>query len=132
MLNDSLDVSLHKRQGRSAVSNGTRLLDGVDGRSPAARRFRDLVEAYCRDLGTAFAELSEGQRTMVRQAAGVSLQCEQMQSAIVRGDKVDDAQLVRMSNLLARLLKALGVGPAAATEDEPDLSDYLAKRREVA
>jgi hypothetical protein len=113
---------------RSAISNGTRLLDGVDGRKPAARRFKDLIAAYSADLGTSFGQMTEGQRTIVRQAAGVSLQCEQMQAAIVRGERVDDTQLVRVSNLLARLLKALGLGPVTPSEDEPDLSDYLKDR----
>src|SRR5258705_8679403 len=31
---------------RSRVTNGTRLLQGIDGRSASARRFRDLVRAY--------------------------------------------------------------------------------------
>ena len=31
---------------RSAVTNGSKLLVGIDMRSPTARRYRDLVQAY--------------------------------------------------------------------------------------
>ena len=45
-------VASRQRAHRSAVSNGTKLfcVDGLDGRSQPARRFRDLVETS-QDLG---------------------------------------------------------------------------------
>jgi hypothetical protein len=61
----------------------------------------------------------------------VAVQCEEMQAAIVRGDKIDVEQLVRLSNLLARYLNRLGLGPSPAN-DEPDLSAYLAGRGKAA
>jgi hypothetical protein len=56
-------VASRQRAHRSAVSNGTRLfcVDGLDGRSQTARRFRDLVEAIGNDLG-GVNHLSEGAR----------------------------------------------------------------------
>lgn len=132
MQHETTSLSQSKRFGRSAMTNGTRLLSGVDGRTKAARRFRDLVEAYCSELGTDLARLTESQRTAVRQAAGVAVQCEQMQSAIVNGDAVDPEQLVRLSNLLVRLLKNVGLGPNAGRDDEPDLSEYLAGKGKAA
>ena len=36
-------LALHGAGVRSAVSNRSRLLQGVDGRSAAARRFRDIL-----------------------------------------------------------------------------------------
>src|ERR1700730_10136153 len=46
-------VASRQRAHRSAVSNGTRLfcVDGLDGRSQTARRFRDHVETIGDDLG---------------------------------------------------------------------------------
>ena len=38
-------------KSRSRVTNGSKMLPGVDGRSAAARRFRDLVGDFGRDLG---------------------------------------------------------------------------------
>src|SRR6202047_338332 len=56
-------VASRQRAHRPAVSNGTRLfcVDGLDGRSQTARRFRDLVETIGNDLG-GVDHLSEGQK----------------------------------------------------------------------
>ena len=132
MSTTSSTIGKAKSKGRSAISNGTRLIEGVDGRSPAARRFRDLVEAYCQALGQPFDRLGEATRNTVRQAVSAQLHSEQMQSAIVRGEPVDSDQMVRVSNLSVRLLRSLGLGPAAPAEEEPDLAGYLASRGEAA
>ncbi|MHC2367439.1 putative SAM-dependent methyltransferase [Bradyrhizobium diazoefficiens] len=58
---------------RSRVTNGTQLLIGVDGRSPAARRFRDLIRAYEQD----YHITSEADRNLARQAATLALKSEQ-------------------------------------------------------
>ncbi|MBC6714698.1 hypothetical protein H9Q09_00670 [Aurantimonas sp. DM33-3] len=112
---------------RAAVSNGTRLLSGVDGRSASARRFRDLVRSLSDELGGE-ASLTEPQRAMVRHAAGVMIQAERMQSAIVRGETIDAEQLVRLSNTLARMMKDIGVKAQAAKPKAPDLASYLGGR----
>ncbi len=103
------DRSLHSERTsttRSAVSNGTRLLAGVDGRSATARRFRDLHADLLRDLGGAPA-LTTMQRGLVRQAAALQLQAEQLQAAVVRGDTVDSKDLIRVSGEASRILTGL-------------------------
>ena len=56
-------------KGKSAISNGTRLfIDGLDGRSALARRYRDLVAEFVSDLGGADV-ISAAQRAIVRRAA---------------------------------------------------------------
>ncbi|MEF2551324.1 hypothetical protein VQ042_08090 [Aurantimonas sp. A2-1-M11] len=74
------------------------------------------------------ASLTEPQRAMVRHAAGVMIQAERMQSAIVRGEPVDAEQLVRLSNTLARMMKDIGVKAQAAKPKAPDLASYLGGR----
>src|SRR5215467_4363246 len=59
------------RHGRSRVTNGSQLLPLTDGRSVTARRFRDLYEGICSDLGGADI-LSEGQKQLARRAARAS------------------------------------------------------------
>ena len=54
-------------------------------RSSSARRFRDLVRSYEAELG---GELSEAERSLVRQAVALQLQAERLQEAIVRGEAV--------------------------------------------
>jgi hypothetical protein len=51
---------------RSAVSNRSRLLDGVDGRTASARRYRDLCRAFEEELGGSLTEVELG---LVKQAA---------------------------------------------------------------
>jgi hypothetical protein len=71
------DIASRQRAHRSAVSNGTRLfcVDGLDGRSQTARRFRDLVETIGSDLG-GHERLSEGQKQLARRAATLSIMAE--------------------------------------------------------
>jgi hypothetical protein len=89
------------------VTNGKRLLEGVDGRSAEARRYRDLCLSYADDLGGASA-LTEAQKTLVRQAAALSVQSEAMAAAMIRGEPVSDEQMTRVANSLSRTLHRLG------------------------
>lgn len=105
---------------RSTVSNGSRLLQNVDGRSSSARRFRDLVRAYEVEVGGTLSELERG---LVRQAAILSLKTEQMQECIVRGEEVDSDTLIRLSGEARRILTSLrkrhnGRDPSSATAIE--------------
>ena len=113
---------------RSAVTNGTRLLDGVDGRSARARRFRDLVLSYSAEIEGADA-LTEVERMMVRQAATVTIQCEALQARIVNGEVVDHDELIRLSNTANRIMAGLR---RRSPPPAPQLSDYLSQRDEVA
>jgi len=99
-----------------------------DRRTSAAKRFNALVQEFSDELGGA-KRISEARLAMVRQLAGVILQAESMQAAIVRGEKVDAEQLVRVANLQARLTRTLGIGEQKAAPEAPaDLRSYLAGR----
>lgn len=104
MSNASARVIASLSKGRSKISNGTRLLANVDGRSAYARRFRDLVVAFEAEVGGTLTELERG---LVRQAAAVSLKAELMQEALVRGEPVDDDALIRLSGEARRILTSL-------------------------
>jgi hypothetical protein len=110
---------------RSKISNGSRMLLDVDGRSADARRYRDLCMSFADDLGGA-AELSEAQRALVRQAATMVVQSERLQAAVVRGADINLEQLTRIANSTTRILAKLGIrrGHVDAT---PSLGDYLAQ-----
>lgn len=110
---------------KSRVTNGTKLLSGVDGRSSGARRFRDLADAFAADLDTGTG-LTEAEMTVVRQAAGVALRAEQVQAAIVNGADVDLNELTRLSNVVSRLMGALKAKRQKPTG--PSLAEYLASK----
>ena len=89
---------------RSAMSNGSKLITGADGRSREARRYRDLWADLTRDLG---GNLSTADMALVRQAAALTLQAELLQAAIVRGEPVDAGELIRLSGEVRRVLRSL-------------------------
>jgi hypothetical protein len=105
------------------MSNGTRLLAGIDGRSSEARRYRDLAMAFADDLGGA-DKLGEADKALVRQCAATVTASERLQARIINGDAVDLEQATRLSNATSRLLKQLAVRTKAratqqAAEDSP-------------
>lgn len=116
-------------RNRSAISNGSWLLEGVDNRSALGRRYRDLCMSFADDLGGAEA-LTEPQKALVRQLAAVTVESEKLQSSIVRGETVDHEGLVRLTNLHARLLKQLGV--KANKTRKRSQAEILAARRGAA
>jgi hypothetical protein len=90
------------------------LLQGVDGRTVGAVRFKRLVNSISADLG-GMAALSEAERGLVRQAASLIMRAEQLQSAIARGEQVDPDELIRLTNTVRRTL----AGGAASTSSKP-------------
>jgi hypothetical protein len=110
-------------RGRSALTNGTRLHDGgVDHRSPAARRFKDLTQSFAAPLG-GFDSLDETRRALVRSAASLTMHAERLQAALARGDNVDADELVRVSSEARRALESV-----RQREPQPksqSLADYI-------
>lgn len=89
---------------RSAVTNGTRILEGVDGSTALARRYRDLVAILSGELGE---NLSEAERLQVRNAATLQMHAEELTAALVRGEPVDPEAITRAANGATRALAAL-------------------------
>ena len=91
-------------------------MQGVDGRSASARRFRDLYQGFCRDLGD---DPSEADKALARSAAALAVNGELLQAKLAAGEAVDPDELVRNANGLARVMAALktktkpGVGAIA-------------------
>ena len=128
-----------KACGRSRVGNGAKLLPATDGRSMTARRFKDLVEDICGDLGGRDF-LSEGERQLIRRAALLSAECERQEALAVRGErrpegdeiawkdearfKFDVDRYVVMTNALRRVLEAIGL-KRVSRDVTPRLEDYL-------
>jgi hypothetical protein len=102
---ESCQIDAGKRPFRSAIANG-KLLPGIDGRGRLARRFRDVTEALTRELRTGEA-LSTAQTALIRQAALIIVQTEEMQLAAARGDAIDPDDVVRLSAIALRILSKL-------------------------
>ncbi len=125
---DSAAIASRQRAHRSAVSNGTKLfcVDGLDGRSQTARRFRDLVETIGNDLGGA-DHLSEGQKQLIRRAATLSIMAEAMEADAVRNLAFDGEAYGVLCDRLGRCLQRLGL-ERKARDVTPTLQSYLAAK----
>ena len=121
-------VAGRQRAHRSAVSSGTRLfcVDGLDGRSQTARRFRDLVETIGNDLG-GVDHLSEGQKQLIRRAATLSIMAEAMEADAVRNLALDGEAYGVLCDRLGRCLQRLGL-ERKARDVTPTLQSYLAAK----
>jgi hypothetical protein len=109
---------------RSKLSTGSKLLPMTDGRSATARRFKDLVEDIAADLGGK-ANLSEGQRQLIRRAAMLSAESERMEALAARGEAEFDIDLYGMiCDRLGRLFGRLGL-ERVSRDITPSLQGYL-------
>jgi cell division septum initiation protein DivIVA len=110
---------------RSRITNQSKMVLGLDGRSAEARRYRDIAAALADDLRGP-AALSESQRTIVMQIATLQVQAERVQSSILNGERIDEEQFTRLSNAILRALKRLGIKSHQQRDATPSLSQYLA------
>jgi hypothetical protein len=110
---------------RAKVSNGSKLMAGVDGRSVPGRRFRDLALAFASDLGDP-SKLTAAETVLVRQAAASVVASEVLQSKLLNGEDIDIGEVTRLGNVTTRLLTRLGTRRKPAPG--PTLAEHLAKR----
>ncbi len=111
---ETRDQSLvNKSKGCSRVSNGSALfVEKIDGRTPWARRFRDLIELHLADLGGP-DNVNEAQCALIRRIATLECECERLEGEFAKPDRIAGAKALdlysRLSNTLRRLLDALHV-----------------------
>jgi hypothetical protein len=103
------DVSLSRV--RSAITNGSQLLAGCDGRSARMRRLKDLIGGHVADLGGRDL-ISEAEFCLVRRCALLTLELELMEAKFEANDGAKAAELdayQRSASALRRLLESLGL-----------------------
>lgn len=114
------------RTTRAAVSNGSRLHAGeVDGRTEAARRFRDVLAEIVSDLGGADI-LSEGQRQLARRAAMMSVEAERQEAEAVAGGKLDPDAFGALADRLGRVFNRLGL-KRVPRDVTPTIAEIMAR-----
>lgn len=114
---------------RSAVTNGSRDFVDGDGRSPWARRWRDLVALHSSDLGGADA-LSEAQASLVRRVATIEIELEAQEGKLSKGEQIDLDAYTRAAGHLRRILETLGL-KRVPRDVTPDLHRYIAERAQA-
>jgi hypothetical protein len=95
-----------------------------DGRSPWARRWRDLVELHAGDLG-GMDLLSEAQLSLVKRAATIEVELEQVEGKLSTGRDADLDLYTRSTSHLRRIFEVLGV-ERRPKDVTLDLRTYLA------
>jgi hypothetical protein len=114
--------------GRSAVTNGKKLLPINDLRGATFRRYRDVYQAVCVDLG-GVDMLSEGEKQLARRVATLSAKAELLESQWVTDEsKFDVASYCTLVNCLRRVLETIGLKRQMRDITPPSLSAYLASR----
>lgn len=126
-------VELFSSKHRSAVSNGSRLLVGIDHRSAFLRRFRDIIAEHISDLGGE-ANISSSELALVRAAAQLRIQLELMEQrwaekydGVAPNARLRDYQ--RTASSLRRILTSLGLR-RRSKEINQDLKSYLHEREQ--
>jgi len=76
-------------------------------RSPTARRYRDLVQAYTAETAEIGGDLSQTEMAMIKTAASLSLTAELMQADIVNGKPSNTDDLIRLSSEVRRILDTI-------------------------
>ncbi|WP_325608269.1 hypothetical protein [Pseudorhodoplanes sp.] len=78
-----------------------------------ARRFRDLCTEYARQVG---GDLTEAEKSQIRQAALLTMRAEGMQAAQVIGEPIDEEMAIRLSSEIRRILTPI-IERSAARRD---------------
>jgi hypothetical protein len=117
-------------RNRSAVTNRKRLFVDGDGRSPWARRWRDLVELHAGDLG-GINMLSEAQFSLIKRAATIEVELELSEGKMSMGQDVDLDVFTRSASHLRRILETLGI-ERRPRDVTPTLREYLAATQTAA
>ena len=112
-----------KPEARSRVSNGKDLfLDGVDGRSVIARRYRDILAQLTSDIG----DPSEAQSIIIRRATQLAVWCERAEAEAASGKPLNIGEYATATNTLRRLLLDLGL-ERRMRDITPRIDAYLSK-----
>ncbi len=113
----------------SAVSNGSVLLPGVDGRSAWARRCRDVLAEHLSDLGGEL-NTSAAERSIIRRAAVLTTELERMEQKFALAGQASPEALdiyARVAANLRRLLEAVGL-QRRSKDVTPSLAEYLRQK----
>jgi hypothetical protein len=116
----------------SAVSNGSVLLPGVDGRSAWARRCRDVLAEHLSDLGGEL-NTSAAERSIIRRAAVLTTELERMEQKFALAGQASPDVLdiyARVAANLRRLLEAVGLHRRCRDVTPPDPLQYARKQQE--
>jgi hypothetical protein len=101
-------------------------LDGLDGRTNAAKAARALVSQLESDAGGG-ERLSAGERALIVRAAVSTAMIEHIEATWLSGGELDVGAYTALVNVQRRLLTTVGL-QRRPRDVTPDLDDYVAGR----
>ena len=107
-------VPRQKSSGKSAITNGSCLLPGVDGRSPWVRRCKDVLAAHLSDKPNATA----AEQAIIRRAAVLIVELERLERQFALAGEADPEMLElygRVAGNMRRMLEAVGLERCSRT-----------------
>jgi hypothetical protein len=105
-------------------------LADLDGRTHAAKRARELIDAIHADLG-GVDQLATGEQQIVQRASLLGCMAEDLEAKWLTGVSIDPAMLATLANAQRRLFESLGL-QRRARDTTPTLAQYLARKSEAA
>jgi hypothetical protein len=105
-MTDRARQGVPNKRFRTKLANGTAILEGIDGRSYIARRYRELGASLSADLG---GDLTEAQKQLVRSAAGLVILRERLDVEAANDRPIDYQEYCTISNSLRRVLATIGL-----------------------
>ena len=96
------------KRPRSAVTSGRKLFVNGAPNSAWARRFHDLVVGHVIDAGGRDM-ISEAHLSLIKRAAALECELEQLEGRLSQGEQVDLDQYGRAAGQLRRILESLGL-----------------------
>lgn len=119
-------VDTRAKKLRSVLTNDPRRLAGISMHTPEGRRFKDIVDAILVEFG------GDADVTRVRELASLKFSHEMIQAQVIAGDLAKADDLVRLSNLIARMerdLRRRKAARAAMTPPAHSLESIIARHR---
>jgi hypothetical protein len=120
---DRSPVDPPKDRQRSSITNGSKLLAGIDGRSAWVRRCKDVIAAHLSDI----PDPTMAERSLIRRAAVLTTELERLEATFATAGEANPEALDlygRTSGNLRRLLEAVGL-QRRAREVGPTLADII-------
>jgi hypothetical protein len=128
-------VTIPSKRFKTGIANGSRVLDGVDGRSHHVRRFREVSSAICHDIDPSANgdNLTEAKRQIIRSAAGLVCLRESLdvKAAKEGPDAVNVATYCLISNTLRRVLTTIGLERVQLDVTDEGLAEFDAEMRRL-
>jgi hypothetical protein len=107
----SVDGTSKRSKQKSAITNGSRLLPGIDGRSTWVRRCRDIITDLANDHGGT-EMVSAAELNLIRRSATLTTELEMLEAKFANAGQStpDDLDLyTRAAGNLRRMLEAIGI-----------------------